>query len=246
MTCPFRGGYFTASPGDPDLLALAVAGNSVASSVLSPAAASFLVARPAEGTGLGLYLRDQCSCPHEITLAAYWGHLTRSPNPASRYVCQYPLGSVPVTGLDLCVDAHNQCRRTPPLPTHAGLANHSCEQPTCAPHLRPRTMRRRAQPMPPHTPSPTHAGLANHSCEQPTCAPHLLRIPGCPLSVIVLRPRHSLRGGTAITYNYDAYARTDAFTISAASATTLLAAGRACFPCRCAAPLPCPRHRYFL
>ena len=208
MTCPFRGGHFTASPGDPDLLALAVAGNSVASSVLSPAAASFLVARPAEGTGLGLYLRDQCSCPHEITLAAYWGHLTRSPNPASRYVCQYPLGSVPVTGLELCVDAHNQCRRTHPLPTHAGLAN--------------------------------------HSCEQPTCAPHLLRIPGCPLPVIVLRPRHSLRGGTAITYNYDAYSRTDAFTISAASAATLLAAGRACFPCRCAAPLPCPRHRYFL
>ena len=208
MTCPFRGGYFPAPPGDSDLLALAGAGNSVASSVLSPAAASFLVARPAEGTGLGLYIRDQCSCPHEITLAAYWGHLTRFPNPASRYVCQYPSGSVPVADLDLCIDAHNQCRRSPPLPTHAGLAN--------------------------------------HSCEHPTCAPHLLRIPGCPLPVIVLRPRHSLRGGTAITYNYDAYSRTDAFTISATSATTLLAAGRACFPCRCAAPLPCPRHRYFL
>ena len=208
MTCPFRGGFFTASPGDADLLALAGAGNSAALSVLPPSAASLLVAPPAEGTGLGLYLRDQCSCPHEITLAAYWGHLTRNPNPASRYVFQYPPGSVPAAGLDLCVDAHNQCRHQIPLPTHAGLAN--------------------------------------HSCEQPTCAPHLLRIPDCPLPVIVLRPRHSLRGGSAITYNYDAHSRTDAFTISAASAATLRANGRTCFPCRCANPLPCPHNRYFL
>ena len=208
MTCPFRGGFFTASPGDPDLLALAAAGNSAAASVLPSDAAAFLVARPAEGTGLGLYLRDQFTCPHEMTLAAYWGHLTRTPNPSSHFVYQYPPGSVPGVGLHLCVDAHNQCRHDPPLVTHAGFAN--------------------------------------HSCENPTCAPHLLRIPGCPLPVIVLRPRHSLRGGSAITYNYDAHSAADAFTVTAGTAATLLAAGRACFPCRCADPLPCPRHRYFL
>ena len=209
MTCPFRGGFFTASPGDPDL---AAAGNLAAASILPRDAAAFLIARPTEGTGLGLYLRDQFTCPHERTLAAYWGHLTCSPNPSSRFVYQYPPGSVPGVGLDLCIDAHSQCRRTPPLVTHAGLAN--------------------------------------HSCENPTCALHLLRIQGCPLPVIVLSPRHSLRGGSAITYNYDAHSVGDAYTTTAGSAATLLAAGRACFPCRCAAacadPLPCPHLRYFL
>ncbi len=48
MTCSYRGGFFTASPGDPDLSALAAAGNSVSSTVLPPDAAAFLVARPAE------------------------------------------------------------------------------------------------------------------------------------------------------------------------------------------------------
>ena len=67
MTCPYRGGFFTASPDDPALAALAAAGKSVAPSILPPDAAAFLVARPAEGTGLGLYLRDywQFSCSHE-------------------------------------------------------------------------------------------------------------------------------------------------------------------------------------
>ncbi len=52
MTCPYRGGFFTAPPEDPALCALATAGNDAAPAVLPSLAAGIFVARPAEGTGL--------------------------------------------------------------------------------------------------------------------------------------------------------------------------------------------------
>ena len=57
----------------------------VAPFALSPNAVDILVARPAKDTGLrvGVFLRDGCTTRHESILAAYWGHMTRHPNPGT-------------------------------------------------------------------------------------------------------------------------------------------------------------------
>ncbi len=202
-----QGGYFTASPADPILSTWAAAANAYAPYVLPASAPTRLVARPAEDSGLGVFVRDGCTIQHGDPLAAYWGHLTRRLNRTSKFVLEVPAvkhegGHVPVF-----IDAHQQCSYDIPLPTHAGLLN--------------------------------------HACEDPSCTPHLARPPGCPLPIVILKSRRSLRGGTDLTYNYDSHRRSDAYTISAADAALLASRGCPSSPCRCARPLPCPHQRFF-
>ena len=201
------GEHFTADSRDPILLSWAAAGNLVAPSVLPEYAAACLVARPAEGSGLGVFMRDGCTAHHGATLAAYWGHLCRDPDPASAYLLDVPVARLGDGTTSIFIDARRQC---------------------CRP-----------------TPPPTHAGLINHACEDPSCAPYLLRLPGCPMPVVSIRTRRSLRGGTELTYNYDSHLRSGAYTVGAEEAAFLLSAGEPCVPCRCAAPLPCPQRRFF-
>ena len=208
MSSSSRGGYFTASPGDSVVRTWAAEANRLAPTVLSPRALHYLIMRPAEGSGTGIFVRDGCTVPHESTLAGYWGHLTHHPNPGSHHALELP--PIPSAGgfPPLCVDAHHQCLRGSPLPTHAGLAN--------------------------------------HACEDPSCSPYLLHLPDCAIPIVVLKPRRSLRGGTELTYNYDAHRRSGAYTVSAETAGLLAARGRPCRPCRCAGLSPCPRERFFL
>jgi hypothetical protein len=62
---------------------------------------------------------------------------------------------------------------------------------------------------------------------------------------MVCTTRRSLRGGSELTYNYDAHQRSNAYTVSSDDAAVLTLLGHTFFPCRCAAPAPCPRSRFF-
>jgi hypothetical protein len=59
---------------------------------------------------------------------------------------------------------------------------------------------------------------------------------------MVAYTRSTLRGGTELTYNYDAHLRSNAFTMDIATA---LARSRTDCPWRCAGLAPCPNNRFF-
>ena len=89
-----------------------------------------------------------------------------------------------------------------------------------------------------------HAALFNHQCERPTCCaewqwPLHVRLP-----IMVIRTLSSLRGGSELTYNYDSYRPSGAYTLSASDAALASLDGRDPTPCGCAYPGPCPRDRY--
>ena len=95
-------------------------------------------------------------------------------------------------------------------------------------------------------PPPTQAALLNHGCEDPPLSADSLRLPGCTLPIAVFTTRRSLRGGSELTYNYDARRRRDAFTLSPEEAASRLQLGLPCHPCRCSGTAPCPLRRHFI
>ena len=92
-------------------------------------------------------------------------------------------------------------------------------------------------------PSTAQAALLNHKCEDPTCSPSWAWQPTHALPIMVCTTRRSLRGGSELTYNYDAHQHNGAFTVCADDAATLPAGPLLYTPCRCAFPAPCPKHR---
>ena len=67
-----------------------------------------------------------------------------------------------------------------------------------------------------------------------------------PMPCIVARSRADLRGGQALTWNYDGHGQGSAYTIDSHRRAELLAEGVAMVPCACRAPSPCPRSRWLL
>ena len=93
-------------------------------------------------------------------------------------------------------------------------------------------------------PPPTQAALLNHKCENPTMSAQWIQPPGAAIPLMVCVSRDSMRGGSALTYNYDAHLRTEAYTVGADEAAAALLRGVALPPCLCQAPGPCPGSRF--
>ncbi len=89
-------------------------------------------------------------------------------------------------------------------------------------------------------PPPEQIALFNHQCEDPPCAGRWFYHQSSTLHI--MDTRRTLRGGTELTYNYDAHLRSNAFTMDFATA---LFRGRTDCPCRCAGLGQCPKNRFF-
>jgi hypothetical protein len=165
---------------------------------------SRLILRRAQHTGLGVFVKDHCTVPHGVPVAAYWGHLTDAPPPHRHYLLELPATDLGLGPTTLYVDAHRACLRGDPTPDQAALLNHCCEDPTCA-------------------------GRWFYS-------------PESALPIMVLYTRRSLRGGSELTYNYDAHQRSGAYTMDRATA---MAFCHTEFPCKCAGEAHCPLDRFF-
>ena len=88
------------------------------------------------------------------------------------------------------------------------------------------------------------AALLNHKCEDPTCSPSWAWQPTCTLPIMICTSRRPLRGGTELTYNYDAHQLHGTFTVHADDVATLPAGKLRYAPCCCASPAPCPKRRF--
>ena len=93
-------------------------------------------------------------------------------------------------------------------------------------------------------PSPVNAAMYAHSCRDATMALSATRLGSLPC--IVARARYALRGGQALTWNYDGHGQGSAYTVDRHRYTELLAEGAALVPCACRTPAPCPRSRWLL
>ena len=93
-------------------------------------------------------------------------------------------------------------------------------------------------------PSPVNVAMYAHSCRDATMALSATRLG--PMPCIVARSRSALRGGQALTWNYDGHSQGSAYTIDRHRRAELLAEGTAMVPCACRAPAPCPRSRWLL
>ena len=88
------------------------------------------------------------------------------------------------------------------------------------------------------------AALLNHKCEDPTCSPSWAWQPTSTLPIMICTSRRSLRGGTELTYNYDAHRLHGAFTVHADDVAALPTGKLRYAPCCCASPAPCPKQRF--
>ena len=93
-------------------------------------------------------------------------------------------------------------------------------------------------------PSPVNAAMYAHSCRDATMVLSASR--SGPMPCIVAKSRAELRGGQALTWNYDGHSQGSAYTIDRIQRTELLADGVAMVPCGCRSPTPCPRSRWLL
>ena len=93
-------------------------------------------------------------------------------------------------------------------------------------------------------PSPVNAAMYAHSCRDATMA--LSAIRSGPMPCIVAKSRADLRGGQALTWNYDGHGQGSAYTIDRHQRAGLLADGVAMVPCGCRSPSLCPRSRWLL
>ena len=93
-------------------------------------------------------------------------------------------------------------------------------------------------------PPPYQAALLNHQCENPTCSAQWRWPSRGHLPIMVAVSRSSLRGCSELTYNYDSYLTSGAYTLGAADAALATLAGRRPTACGCSHPGPCPRNRY--
>ncbi len=96
-------------------------------------------------------------------------------------------------------------------------------------------------------PPPDLAALLNHGCEDPPLSAVWRWDAGStlPIMVGVRVTRRSLRGGTELTYNYDAHLRSGAYTMTRAEALSLPPSAPPAQPCRCAGLALCPLDRFF-
>ena len=90
-------------------------------------------------------------------------------------------------------------------------------------------------------PPPFQAALLNHQCENPTCCAEWLWPSHGRLPIMVIRARSSLRGGSELTYNYDSYRPSGAYTLAATDAALATLAGLRPTPCGCAGTGPSAR-----
>jgi hypothetical protein len=93
-------------------------------------------------------------------------------------------------------------------------------------------------------PSPVNAAMYAHSCRDATMVLSATRLG--PMPCIVARSRADLRGGQALTWNYDGHGQGSAYTIDRHRRAELLAEGVAMVPCACRSPTPCPRSHWLL
>ena len=93
-------------------------------------------------------------------------------------------------------------------------------------------------------PSPVNAAMYAHSCRDATMVLSATRLG--PMPCIVARSRTDLRGGQALTWNYDGHGQGSAYTIDRHRRAELLADGVAMVPCACRSPTPCPRSHWLL
>ena len=94
-------------------------------------------------------------------------------------------------------------------------------------------------------PPPDLAALLNHGCEDNSIAAVWHWSPASTLPIMIGVSRRSLRGGTELTYNYDAHLRAGAYTMSREEALRLPPSAPPPRPCRCAGLATCPLDRFF-
>ncbi len=94
-------------------------------------------------------------------------------------------------------------------------------------------------------PPPDLAALLNHGCEDTPLAAVWHRATTSALPIMIGVTRRSLRGGTELTYNYDAHLRSGAYTMTRAEALSLPPSAPPPQPCRCAGLALCPLVRFF-
>ena len=95
-------------------------------------------------------------------------------------------------------------------------------------------------------PPADQAAMLNHSCQQsdPTIRAVWARDPSSTLPIMVGEARRFLRGGTELTYDYDAGFSFGPFTLDRLEAALAQSPDPRPQPCRCAGLAPCPRDRF--
>jgi hypothetical protein len=95
-------------------------------------------------------------------------------------------------------------------------------------------------------PPPDQAAMLNHCCRtsDPTIRAVWARHPSSTLPIMVGEARHFLRGGTELTYDYDAGFTFGPFTFNRLEAALAHTLNPPPQPCRCAGLAPCPRDRF--
>ena len=90
------------------------------------------------------------------------------------------------------------------------------------------------------------AAMLNHCCRQsdPTVRAVWARHPSSTLPIMVGEARRFLRGGTELTYDYDAGFSFGPFTLNRLEAALAQSLDPRPQPCRCAGLAPCPRDRF--
>ena len=88
--------------------------------------------------------------------------------------------------------------------------------------------------------------MLNHCCHlsDPTVQATWARHPSSTLPIMVGVARRFLRGGTELTYDYDAGFSFGPFTLDRLEAALAPPSDPRPHPCRCAGLAPCPRDRF--
>jgi hypothetical protein len=124
-----RGRVFETASSRPAVRELTDQANHDHLRALPPDAGLGLVTRLTQGSGRGVFVADGFSVRHGTVVGSYRGLFTET-LPLSDFALAYPLVRYRGQTLQLYLDASHQCLRGDPGPTHAGLYNHCCEDPT--------------------------------------------------------------------------------------------------------------------
>jgi hypothetical protein len=124
-----RGRIFETASSRPAVRELTDQANHDHAAALPPDAGLGLVTRVTEGSGRGVFVSDGFSLPHGTVVGTYRGLFTET-LPLSDFALAYPPVRFRGQTFHLFLDASHQCLRGDPDPTHAGLYNHCCEDPT--------------------------------------------------------------------------------------------------------------------
>jgi hypothetical protein len=126
-----RGRAFETASSRPVVRTLTDQANHDHTRALPPDAGLGLVTRLTEGSGRGVFVADGFSPHHGAVVGTYRGLFTET-LPLSDFALAYlpVLCQGRLLYLFRVLDAAHQCLRGNPDPTHAGLYNHYCEDPT--------------------------------------------------------------------------------------------------------------------